>query len=384
MTLPIFRKSNPEDQMKTAQVTHIYLPHIGGLEFYVKRLADSLSADNINNDVLTTDMNTVKEGRKTEARYFKTSWQYMRNPFSFDFIKHLKKNDYHILHLHSVWFLHGLLAVIFRRKARIVSTIHGVYPDNLNLILKIFLNLYKPFISYVLNKSDYIFVYSAIEEEKLKRIFRTPGRKIVVLPMAINVEAYKDAPKEKTILFTGRIIPDKNPDLLIKAAALLDKKFHHYNIVFVGYADPVYKVKLLELAKELNVRNEIKFAGHLDPSEENEKEKLMTHYRNASVFTSLGSWEGQPTRLMEAMQFKTPVIAFAAGGTADFVFNNINGLVIHKLDEKILAEKLEMILSDESLARKLGEEARKTIITNYNWETTYQKIAEVYKKVYGV
>jgi glycosyltransferase involved in cell wall biosynthesis len=368
--------------MKTAQVTHIYLPHIGGLEFYVKRLADSLLSHGVNTTVLTTDMNTSRENRKAEAQYFKTSWQYMRNPFSFDFIRHLQKQDYDILHLHSVWFLHGLLAVLFRKKARIISTIHGVYPDNLSLTLKIFLTLYKPFINYVLKKSEVIFVYSAIEEEKLKRIFKTPPEKIVILPMAINVESYEDTPKKKTILFTGRIIPDKNPELLIKAAALLENKFQDYKIVFVGYAEPAFKEKLLSLAQERNVKNEILFAGHLDPSIEKEKDELMNHYRTASVFTSLGSWEGQPTRLMEAMQFKTPVIAFAAGGTADFVFDNINGMIINELDERLLAEKIEMILSDESLAKKLGEEARKTIMKDYNWDKAYQIIAETYKKVY--
>ena len=60
--------------MKIALVTHNYLPHIGGLEFYVKRLADSLSAHGISVDVLSTDMGTSDAGRKPEAKYFKTSF----------------------------------------------------------------------------------------------------------------------------------------------------------------------------------------------------------------------------------------------------------------------------------------------------------------------
>ena len=116
--------------MKIAQITHNYLPHIGGVEFYVKRIVDSLEQKGISAEVLTTNMDTSDTGRKTEALYFRTSFAFMRNPFSFDFIKHLKKNNYDILHLHSVWFLHSLLAVYFSKKARIIATIHGVYPDN--------------------------------------------------------------------------------------------------------------------------------------------------------------------------------------------------------------------------------------------------------------
>lgn len=364
--------------MKTAQVTHIYLPHIGGLEFYVKRVADSLSKKGLDNVVLTTNMNTPASGRKSEAKYFDTSFQYMRNPLSLDFIRHLKNNNYDILHLHSVWFLHCLAAVLFRKKARIISTIHGVYPDNLNLKLRVFLFLYKPFMKYVLKKSEVVFVYSAIEQEKLTRIFKTPSHKISILPMAINVETYEDQEKEKVILFTGRLIPDKNPEVLIKAVALLNNKFIDYKVIFVGYIDPSYKKKLLDLIDKLEIKNEIVFAGHLDPSVEEERNKLMNHYKTASVFLSLGSWEGQPTRLMEAMQFKTPVIAFAAGGTADFVIDKVNGIIVGELNEKLVASKLETILSDNTLAKKLGDEARKTIVNGYNWDKIFQKMLEAY------
>lgn len=366
--------------MKTAQITHIYLPHVGGLEFYVKRVADSLDKKGIATDVLTTDMNTPKTGRKNEAKYFGTSFQVLRNPFSLGFMRHLQKNDYDILHLHSVWFLHCLVAVFFRKKARVISTIHGVYPDNLSFALKIFLQLYKPFVKYVLNKSEIVFVYSAIEEKKLKRIFKISSHKIGILPMAINIEEYQDEQREKVILFTGRLIPDKNPQLLIKAVALLNEKFRDFKVKFVGYIAPDYKKTLIDLARNLNIKNEIDFAGHLDPSVAEQRRELMNHYKKAAVFVSIGSWEGQPTRLMEAMQFKTPVIAFSAGGTEDFVLDNVNGLVITRLDEKMLADKLERILSDASLATRLGEEARKTILKSYNWDTIFEKLVEVYKK----
>lgn len=364
--------------MKIAQITHHYLPHIGGVEFYVKRLADSLHERGIAVDVLTTDLGTSEQGRKPEATYFKTSFSYLRNPFSIAYIRHLRRTDYDILHLHSVWFLHGLMAVVFRKKARIISTIHGVYPDHSSVKLNLFLGLYKYFVAYILRKSEKVLVYSEIERNKVQKIFKVPSEKIVVIPMAINLEPYEDRAKDKIILFTGRIIPDKNPDLLIKATALLDHRFHHYRLVFVGPIEESYKQQLIELAKGLGISNEIIFAGQLDPSVEKEKEQLINHYKSASVFTSLGSWEGQPTRLMEAMQHKTPVIAYAAGGTADFVTDNKNGFVIDKLDAALLAEKIEAVLSDDALATRLGSEARRTIENGYAWNKTFEKIVELY------
>ena len=61
--------------MKIAQITHKYLPHIGGLEFYVKRVADSTLNKGIDTVVLTTNSATPEIGRKPEALYFKTSFE---------------------------------------------------------------------------------------------------------------------------------------------------------------------------------------------------------------------------------------------------------------------------------------------------------------------
>jgi glycosyltransferase involved in cell wall biosynthesis len=108
----------------------------------------------------------------------------------------------------------------------------------------------------------------------------------------------------------------------------------------------------------------------------------MDYYRTASVFISLGSWEGQPTRLMEAMQFKTPVVAFAAGGTSDFVNNETNGLVIDKLDERLLASQLNRLLADKNLADRLGTAARNTIVANYNWEKIFERIFSAYQPLH--
>jgi len=365
--------------MKIALVTKNYLPHIGGVEFYVKRMVDSMLEKGIEAAVLTTDMDTPSSGRKSEAHYFKTDVEFMRNPLSFGMIRHLRKNHYDILHLHSVWFLPCLAAVLFRKKARIISTIHGVYPDTSSPLLRFFLSLYKPLVGYILRKSEKVLVYSGLEKAKLQKHFQVPDEKIDILPMAIHVEDDSCEAKEKVILFTGRIIPDKNPDLLLKAAARFDPQLKDYTLAFVGPVETQYKQSLQKLASSLKVKNDILFTGQLDPSVPAEKKQLLYHYRSAAAFVSLGSWEGQPTRLMEAMQFRVPVVAFASGGTADFVTDNQNGVLLDKLDETALASRLNNILTDPTHASSLGSEARKTIERDYNWDKIFQKIITIYQ-----
>jgi glycosyltransferase involved in cell wall biosynthesis len=365
-------------ELKIAQVCHHYLPHLGGIEFYIKRLVDHLATAGISSQVLTTDFKTPENGRRAGVMYFKTSLAFMRNPFSLDLIRHLRKNRYDVLHLHSVWFLPCLLAAVFGKNARIIVTMHGVYPDKADWKLKLVLNLYKPFAGFVLKKSDVVIVLSENEKEKLKRIFKVPSAKIAVINNGINIEPYAEQKKEQVILFTGRVIADKNPDVLIKAVARLDERWKDFKLVFVGPASNGYKKTLIRLSQSLGVPNEIQFVDQLDQSIPGDKKEFMGWYQRAAVFVSLGSWEGLPTRLMEAMQFKTPVIAFASGGTTALVTDGTNGFVIGTPDAAQLADRLERILSDETMARELGEAARTTIERGFDWSEKFKEILRTY------
>ena len=363
--------------MKIAQVSHRYLPCVGGIELYVHRLTEDLQKLGMNVDVLSTDLKTPLEGRRKEAKYFKTSFSFMRNPFSFELIKYLKENRYDLFHLHNIWFIPGLLATFYRKDAKIITTLHGVYPDRANFWQIFFLNIYKPLARYVLTKSNKIIVADS-NSNRLIRIFKINSEKIVVIPNGIRLSIYKPSNKENIILFTGRIIPDKNPEVLIKAAGILNRKFFDFRLVFIGSIDEKYKKALIRLVKTCRLEEKTTFLDPLNQSIPAEKEKLMNLYKKSYVFVSLGSWEGLPTRLMEAMQFEVPCIAFASGGSSALIKDDDNGMIIKTLDENLLAEKLYQLFQNRKLAKRLGENARLTIQEHFNWSKLSKKLMAVY------
>lgn len=366
-------------EKRIALVCQNYLPHIGGVETYVNRIVHSLEQKGQSSTVLTTDMNTPLNGRKKEAIYFKSSVSFMRNPFSMKMLNHLRKTEYDLIHLHSVWFLPSLLATLFRKNAKLLATVHGVYPDDSSRLLRTFLRIYKPIVQYVLDKSEIVSVYSKIEKDKLMRHFKINSDKITLIPMSINIIDPDQTPKKPFILFTGRIIPDKNPDVLIRALQYLDDRLKHFEVVFVGSIKPEYQKQLLQIKKGLKIVNPIRFEGTFDPTIELERTKLMSYYKEATIYASLGSWEGQPTRILEAMQFETPVIAYAAGGTEDMIRDNQNGLILKDLDPQTLGTRLNTVLANNQLLTQLGKAARKSIVANHNWEIAFQKIETLYE-----
>jgi len=377
--------------MKIAQVCHTYLPHIGGLEFYVYRLSRDLKKRGADVEVITTtlgleDNKTIKS--KFPINYFKVTLNFIRNPFSLGMYRYFKKKSFDIIHLHSIWFFPSVEAILKKKDAKIITTVHGVYPEESSILIKFCLNIFKPIARFVCKKSDIMIVLSENEKNKLIDLFKVSPEKIKVIPNGIDTVDIKEIEKEKLkkeygikdekiILFTGRIIQDKNPEILIKSLAYLNKE-ERYKVMFVGPIEDEYKKELINLAKtnEVDEKNII-FTGSFDPI--SDKNKLMAFYTISDIFISIGSWEGLPTRILEAMMHKVPCISYDPGNV-ELIQNKKNGLIIDKLDPKILGKQISILFSDKELAEKIAKNAWE-FVKEFRWENIQEKIYNEYKKI---
>ena len=102
------------------------------------------------------------------------------------------------------------------------------------------------------------------------------------------------------------------------------------------------------------------------------------------MFVLSSDYEGMPNALMEAMASGLPCVSTdCGGGGARFLIENgENGILVPQRDEDALAAAMEKILSDETLAAKLGENARKLQETLApekiygEWESFIKQIVE--------
>ena len=74
-----------------------------------------------------------------------------------------------------------------------------------------------------------------------------------------------------------------------------------------------------------------------------------------------------------------PIIGTPVGGIPDFLKDGETGLFCRVGDPEDIAEKIKMILSDESLKSRLTLNGRKLVEEKYTWD----KIAEQMKEVYA-
>lgn len=141
--------------------------------------------------------------------------------------------------------------------------------------------------------------------------------------------------KEKFIFSSGRVIPAKRFDLLIKACAHLKNKIPVY--ISGQYDDLKYKKFLENLAKKNKV--DLKFLGKLST------EDLVKYYSSAQVFAfPIPKFEFGLVHA-ESIACGTPAIVWGdGGGQSEIVLNEVNGYYAKPYDLKDFASKIDKII----------------------------------------
>jgi glycosyltransferase involved in cell wall biosynthesis len=175
------------------------------------------------------------------------------------------------------------------------------------------------------------------------------------------------------ILYTGRLSKWKGIDTLIKACAELKKQGILFYLLIVGQPDkyePEHERFLKKLAEKENIAEEAIFAGWQD-----DVPALM---KAASVLVLPSHNEPFGRVIIEAWASGLPVIATKAGGAAELISENQDGLFFEIDDTMGLTEKLKLILTDKLLAKMLQENGIKKV-AQFSLNKHIENICNIYQ-----
>lgn len=159
----------------------------------------------------------------------------------------------------------------------------------------------------------------------------------------------------------------KNQKMALKV--FLKSNVKDTTMVFIGNEKNNYNVKLEILVKKLGIRNKILFL------EELLREEIIAAYLSADIFICSSLWEAQPLSILDAMNAGIPFISTDVG----CVSNMPGGLIVKDWSE--MAQKMKMLIKDEVLRKKLGEEGRRASEGFYSWELVMGKYESLIKKL---
>ena len=145
-----------------------------------------------------------------------------------------------------------------------------------------------------------------------------------------------------TVLFVGRLVPNKCQHDLIAAFAVLSRFRPRSRLVLVGDASPPqYLQSLKDLARRLDVLGQVVFAGKV--SDKN----LYQWYQSSDVLACASEHEGFGVPLVEAMANGLPVVAYDAAAVSETIGDS--GILLKDKRPLTMALALHRVLSDGQL-----------------------------------
>jgi glycosyltransferase involved in cell wall biosynthesis len=162
----------------------------------------------------------------------------------------------------------------------------------------------------------------------------------------------------RRVISVGRLVRWKHVDQLIQT---LRSWPDDIGLIVVG--DGPQKQELLDLARQLDVDHRVWFAGTRRPAE---VASLLTQ---SDVFVLNSSYEGLPHVVIEAMLAGVPVIATAAGGTAEAVTHGETGILLPTGDAEGLRRAVLELLHDSDRRREMVARAHAVAGTRFATDT---------------
>jgi len=374
--------------LSIAQVTHVYRPSIGGIENYVHRLTESIRDTDHEVTTYTTDLSLASDasplGADGSVQYCDTTVSPLRNPLSVELHRRVARSDHDIYHLHSPWFLSSLFAAhAVPTDATVVMTVHSAQIRSNSALVRALNTVYDPLARYVFKKVDHSFVQGRTERERLLDRFDLASETVSIVPNGIHPEEYDMPdtvvndfyhqhgidPDRPVALFVSRLIPEKNPGVFVDAVTE-HLEGRDVQPVIIGTGEETFVASLRERGPEVTFLSNLEFA------------ELKSAYHASDLFVFLGTWEGLPTVVLEAMNARLPVIATPVGAIPDTVTDGENGtLVSSPPSAREVASALRTYLDNPDRREAVGRRNRGLVRESYEWDGIAETVVRTYQEL---
>lgn len=172
-------------------------------------------------------------------------------------------------------------------------------------------------------------------------------KKTVVIPNPVDLTLPKpfEGEREKTAVFVGRLHRQKNPGLLLEAFAIFVEKFPEYMLHMYGEGE--LEIQLKKISENLSISNRIVWHGFCPD--------VRSRIVKAGMYILSSDFEGISNSMLEAMAMGIPVIATDCpiGGSATYIRDGENGLLVPVGDRDRLAQAMLRLASDPKLAARV-------------------------------
>jgi glycosyltransferase involved in cell wall biosynthesis len=171
------------------------------------------------------------------------------------------------------------------------------------------------------------------------------------------------------VIYTGKIIPRKQVDILLKAIGMLAEDFPPLQLLVVGYAEPDYLARLKVLADELKIGNRIFWHGAVTQTE------LPAYFAAADIAV----WPAEHSiSFLEAMASGLPLVVANTPKSGEEVRYE-NGFIFQEGNIDDITSKLKVLISSSQLRESMGMASREAVEQHYSWHKIATQFLYLYQ-----
>jgi len=210
-----------------------------------------------------------------------------------------------------------------------------------------------------------------------------PRDRIFIVPSGIEAFGYRNRKRKNSepiikVLFLSNLVESKGFFVLLQAIPKVIAQKKEVRFVFAGDFDGSFdKNKVFSYVREKGIENFVEFKGRVAG-----KEKIDLYFNSdIFVFPTYYRFETFGLVNLEAMQAGLPVITTARGAIPEIIEDGINGFMVKEQDPVDLAEKILILIEDEALRKRMGENNKKKFNEMYTHEKYGERMIEVFNSL---
>ncbi|HOD12605.1 MAG TPA: glycosyltransferase family 4 protein [Candidatus Omnitrophota bacterium] len=230
--------------------------------------------------------------------------------------------------------------------------------------------------------ADHVVAVSRALKNETMWTYSVPDGKIDVIYNGINAYNYDGwidpagvrrqygiGPVDPMVLFVGRIVYQKGPDLLVDAIPHILK--FHPNTKFVFAGDGEMRWSIEEQSRRVGVHHALRFLGFTSGW------RLVDLFKATDIVCVPSRNEPFGIVLLEAWSAGKPVVASSSGGPGEIIWHEVNGLKVYPNPDSI-AWGVGTCFSDFDYTRWMGRNGRVAAETVFSWDVIADEVLTVY------
>jgi glycosyltransferase involved in cell wall biosynthesis len=206
---------------------------------------------------------------------------------------------------------------------------------------------------------------------------------VVLIPNGVDSDKFQPGQRpdparpERDIACVARLQYPKGVDILLHAWGRMMREpaawREHVKPRLLLIGEGPLRPQLERIAQELHIQDSVQFLGL--------RKDVVELLQQAWGFVLPSRWEGMPNALLEAMSCGLPCVATRVSGSEDIIVDGVNGLLVEPEQPEALAQALRRIIEDIDLAEQMSEEARATMVRDYQLDAIIRRCEELYRRL---